>query len=227
MITWLFANWEALIVIAAAAFLSSLLITESKAQNPAKTKRVLRVEHIRAPANLILGTVGITLPIVTGFASYSLDRTTGASVSALFATVLMLLASFLCAFWVPIGITKLLSEADTVTLSFPKDRSFLTALGLANIYFLLALLSLVWFLLSGLLNYHDKHSIDVTSQDLHIKKPRPALGMSYASVIQILGEDKACQIDSQCVYATEKGSIVLTFNANALLIEIKEVQGSP
>jgi hypothetical protein len=149
MVQYLWSS-KVLYALLSAFLLTIYIVIVARVNHPNLSTRELRVEYLKSPASMTLSTIALVLPVIAGLASYVLNKGIHSDLSFLAAAILLFLASFVVAFWEAFGLMKKLGTSETVQLVFPKDRGFITGLGLMYLYFLLGVFSLVAFLLFGL-----------------------------------------------------------------------------
>lgn len=110
-------------------------------------ERSVRTTYFTTPANSALSTVGIIIPALAGLFTFLYSTSPGHSYSSLLAAIAFFFMVLLLAVWLTFSLMKKAKADENITLRFPKDRRFITSIGLMQVFLLISLLYLAIFLL--------------------------------------------------------------------------------
>lgn len=187
-------------------------------------QRQLKAEFLTAPVNTSLTILTFIIPLVIAAVAYSESKGYTSGLPTILTSLSLLFICVLVAIWINFTLLKKGNSTDIITLDYPKDKQFISALGV--IYGLL-FFSFVYLGKYILFDFKmEKPVISVTENPYEVLVQRQAIfpGMSHDEVHALWGRpqsyDSAMKTE---LYKTEKQVLQLQYdeanNLNSIIIK--------
>ena len=185
-------------------------------------KVTVKADYLKAPTTTALTVLGLVVPILVALTSYLYVTEPNANYGSLLSTIILYFGVLILAIWETFAILQKATPQDTVDLTYPDDRKFVTALGLMYGMLVLGLLYFAYFFLvevrpnaptAGLARWAGA-SYFVQRPAIKIDNDRTTVYGSWGTPAR--GSSQSVEYD------TDKGVIAIEFDADGKVRQITE-----
>jgi hypothetical protein len=156
----------------------------SKALNG--TTRSLKADYLKTPTATALTVLGLLLPILVALTSYLYATRPSVDYGSLLTTIVLYFIVLIIAIWETFAILKKAGENDVIAIIYPRDRRFITGLGLMYGGLLLGLFYFAYFFLFEIRSASAPSPQPPTANQL-VRRPALLLEMSRDEVRRAWG----------------------------------------
>jgi hypothetical protein len=190
-----------------------------------RTKRVMKSEFLRVPANNTFTVIGLLLPILAALSAYLYTTKPAGDYTRLVTVIAVLLAALMIAIWETFALLKKATTGDEITLEIPGDLRFITGLGILYAYLLMALILLVWFFLFDLPGSSVPTRNLAGTAQYYIGKPGLRIGDSAGQIEKVWGAPVERRPAQRLLrYDAPESIIELTFDGQGTLERIVQTR---
>jgi hypothetical protein len=107
----------------------------------------LKSDYLKTPTSNALTVLGLLVPILVALTSYLYSTKPDVDYGSLLTTIILYFGVLIVAIWETFAILKKASQDDTIELTYPQDRRFVTGLGLMYGMLILGLCYFAFFFL--------------------------------------------------------------------------------
>ena len=186
-----------------------------------KNQIQMKADYLRVPTSNTFTVLGLLAPIVIAFASYVFLSKPVLSLPSLLSALILILFSFIIAFWNSFSILEKATKDDVLTLLMPKDIKFIFSLSLIYIYILLSLV----YLAIALFSEWEPVKLDEVKSSgdnpYFIARPKMEIGFSKNNIVAFWGKPDSVT-NNTFKYQSNKAEIVFQFDSLGLLDQIIE-----
>lgn len=187
--------------------------THKDGQNP----RTLRLGFFTSAVNNVILIIAVAVPVLVGLLSYLSTKAPLVNYSSMYAAITFLFLALVVAVWLTFAILKKATDEEKITLSFPKDRRFITAMGL-----------LYAFIVTGLVYFAHFFLFDLPAPSranagmILLARPKAQVGQTREEIERMWGRPNST--GTMVEYKTLNSSIRLVFDASGRLEKTDEIK---
>jgi hypothetical protein len=215
MVRQFFSLTVAVELIIAAVWALTLWLMARYYAKPLDGKSIkLKSDYLKTPTSNALTVLGLVVPILVALTSYLYASRPDANYGSLLTTIILYFGVLVLAIWETFAIIKRAKDDDSLLLSYPDDRRFITGLGL--MYGML-ILGLCYFAFFFLFEIRPQTTKPITSEakpsaaTYLVARPPISLDTTRDQLLQSWGSPHA-STDNTCEYALNNGVMRVSFD---------------